>query len=783
MRALMVSVLAVAVSGCTFGIKTCTDTSECNPGSTCEEGFCVAPPDSGTGGGSTGGGAGGGTTGGGGGTTTGGGMGGGGGDSDGGAACALRTTSCPTGYECRETVPYEANCILAFESLALTVGDGGTALNTQAPTVNLQLVRKAGFNTADAPASVQVTGSGDDGGIGAVSVAGTGGVYSGSVAVGGDGTFSFVGTADFTNEDGGTDLLTSNRATVALDTTPPSLTWQPLDAGQYKRDDIIEVKVDSNEPVTGVTAWLNGVPLMNSPTCSGAAACFRANFSEPELAAMTATWQLTVAGNDLAGNVGDGGVATQVTRVRWVTQVPGGQDMRASPAVGPDGTIYVGTTNGSWNAGTLARLSADGAILTSSAAYGGVVSLGVSPAGTSLAGGSSGSVVFVVSNTPSRGELRGLAADLSVDAGVGQLPGASEGIASRKAWSGVAITRTSGNRVAGFATTDSAHTTPAVGPDNSARLLKWDSVGGSVGTRDLPQRDAGPVTLGDNGSELEPIRVGGSGAPTAVPVVISGMVATFVTRQPNADYAFPSPGLHLRKVVDLSTGTPALNSAVATLSSSQDTLTVGQAPTAGGSVVGTFTSPRQFHYSGSIVLSGTPAGDVEYGAASIGANGQAFFGAGARLLRTVGNNPMMNAVDLLPTPLVDGVVRTMPVLAKPMGSRPDTGYAITTTGQLIVFDSSPAASPGAARRWSASVPGVSSAVETHMAFDCNRRNGSANTTTGILYIPFLDGNVAAIIVDSPRLEDDSAAWPKYQRSMGNAGNDDTGFFPTNWACP
>lgn len=778
MRALMVSVLAVAVSGCTFGIKTCTDTSECNPGSTCEEGFCVAPPDSGTGGGSTGGGAGGGTTGGGGGTTTGGGMGGGGGDSDGGAACALRTTSCPTGYECRETVPYEANCILAFESLALTVGDGGTALNTQAPTVNLQLVRKAGFNTADAPASVQVTGSGDDGGIGAVSVAGTGGVYSGSVAVGDDGTFSFVGTADFTNEDGGTDLLTSNRATVALDTTPPSLTWQALDAGQYKRDDIIEVKVDSNEPVTGVTAWLNGVQLTNSPTCSGAAACFRANFSEPELAAMTATWQLTVAGNDLAGNVGDGGVGTQVTRVRWVTQVPGNQDMRASPAVGPDGTIYVGTANGSWNAGTLARLSVDGAIVSSTTAYGGIVSLGVSPTSTELRGAGVGSAVFVVSNTASQGELRGLAADLTVDAGTVSLSGPAESSANRKAWSGLALTKTAGNQVAAIATTNSGSS--VLGTANAARILKWDSVNGNLGTTPLPQNDAGG-SFGNGGSPLEPLEVGTSGVLSAIPIVVSSAIATFVTRQPSyAPWAFPSEGLHVRKVSALS-GTPVLDSTVSTLSTSDATSTFGQSPVSNGTLVGTYPSPRQLHFAAATVTSGAPAGSVDYGAVSIGRNNHAFFGAGTKLVRTLGTDPMTLGTEL--HALGSGGIRTMPVLTKSVGNRPETGYAVTTGGQLIVFNSDPAAASGSALRWSASVPGVSSNVETHMAFDCNRRNGAANTTTGILYIPFLDGNVAAVIVDSPRLEDASGAWPKYQRSMGNAGNDDTTFFPTNWACP
>lgn len=764
MRALMVSVLAVAVSGCTFGIKTCTDTSECNPGSTCEEGFCVAPPDSGTGGGSTGGGAGGGTTGGGGGTTTGGGMGGGGGDSDGGAACALRTTSCPTGYECRETVPYEANCILAFESLALTVGDGGTALNTQAPTVNLQLVRKAGFNTADAPASVQVTSSGDDGGTNAANVAGAGGVYSGSVAVGGDGTFSFVGAADFTNEDGGTDLLTSNRATVALDTTPPSLTWQALDAGQYKRDDIIEVKVDSNEPVTGVTAWLNGVPLMNSPTCSGAAACFRANFSEPELAAMTATWQLTVAGNDLAGNVGDGGVATQVTRVRWVTQVPGGQDMRASPAVGPDGTIYVGTTNGASTSGLLAALNPAGVIAHSSTSFGGIISVAVSPAMTRIDAARNEPVVFLTSNTANFGELRGLPVDLGADGGTLQPQAAS--LSGLKTWSGLALTQPMGSTsVSAYATTTSGFATPG-------RLLRWNS---SFGPTTYDQDQIPAVNLG---SAVSPIPVG-TRVPTAIGIVVSGTDAHLLTAQPTVG-AIPDAGLFWRRFTSVHT-TPALDTANAE-EIETDTVSVpnGQALASGRSVIGVSANGLRVHsVQAASKQSGQPGGAFSYGTPAVANANAGFVGVESKLIRFDPSNLALPEVVVATAGGSNFV--TSPVLGKAMNGRPATGYAVTDTGSLVVFDARPtgAASPS----WPSAVPNVTSTVAAHPAFDCNRRNGAANTTTGILYIPFLDGNVAAIVVDSPRLEDAAGAWPKYQRTMGNAGNDDTTFFPTNWACP
>jgi hypothetical protein len=71
-----------------------------------------------------------------------------------------------------------------------------------------------------------------------------------------------------------------------------------------------------------------------------------------------------------------------------------------------------------------------------------------------------------------------------------------------------------------------------------------------------------------------------------------------------------------------------------------------------------------------------------------------------------------------------------------------------------------------------------------MTFDCNRANPASKT--GVLYVGSSGGStgkVLSIIVDSPKLLDTMGAWPKYQRTMGNAGNDDT-YFPTNWpSCP
>jgi hypothetical protein len=126
-------------------------------------------------------------------------------------------------------------------------------------------------------------------------------------------------------------------------------------------------------------------------------------------------------------------------------------------------------------------------------------------------------------------------------------------------------------------------------------------------------------------------------------------------------------------------------------------------------------------------------------------------------------------------------VRTSPVLTKSVGSSVPRGYAVTKNGDVVVFDASGASIIESA--WTMT-PKPGTGVEAHPAFDCNRRAGAAVSTTGILYVPYIDGTVVAVIVDSARLQDGVGAWPKYQRTSGKAGNDDTTFFPTNWAsCP
>jgi hypothetical protein len=104
------------------------------------------------------------------------------------------------------------------------------------------------------------------------------------------------------------------------------------------------------------------------------------------------------------------------------------------------------------------------------------------------------------------------------------------------------------------------------------------------------------------------------------------------------------------------------------------------------------------------------------------------------------------------------------------------GYAVSKLGTLLAFRQGTGSV-----LWRAPLIAPGDSINTHMAFDCNRANPT--TKTGVLYVGAASGKVISIIVDAPKLLDTNGAWPKYQRSMGNAGNDDTTNFPTNWPCP
>lgn len=763
---LAVAVLSVCFVGCEFNAKQCAVNSDCPSGAVCgPNGFCMAGDGgavTGGGGGTTGGG--GGVTGGGGGST-GGGTGGGATGGGGGGVDPCMGVTCPAAYECRGA----GVCELGFDMLTLS---GPTLTNSRGIALTATLSRKAGFSQAVAPSTVTVESTLPGGGSATLSGAGT---YSGTLMVTQDGTFPVHAKATFAR-DGGVDELMSGDVTVTVDTLAPTVNWQnPVMSA--KRDDKVVLRVSASEalnPAT-VTASLGVdggmVPLVaETATCTSDAGCFTADFSLPEMKAVTQRFDLVLNAKDLAGNAApEAKTSVDVTRIRWTTTVAGG-DLRAAPAVGPDGRVYVGTSNGAATSGRLVALNwADGsgadAGVSAGIGPGGIVSVAVSPSTTSVGAGNA-PVVFAAYNPMSgAGELRGFSADFS-----GGLPPAAAGLANNKVWSGVGLGR-SGAQVFAVATTASSSNLTTT--NNAARVLKWDSIAGAVGPLDLPQISVSG--LGYSGSPLEPLVVGGT-VQTAVGVVIRQTTARFVTSQPNSLAAMPSAGLFVREFAVGSQ--PGLDAGVQ-IETSDSAYAAGQAMSGGKSVVGTLTAgARRVHVVDGLVTTGTPFGSVDYGVPAIAEGGYGIIGAGNAIVRFDPSSLSTGGTSV--APLGADSVKTSPVLGKAVGGRNATGYAVTGTGKLVVFDAS--ATGTASSAWTDSVAPATSVV-THPAFDCNRRAGAARSTTGILYVPFLDGTVVAVIVDSPALMDANGAWPKYQRTSGNAGNDDTAFFPTNWSCP
>jgi hypothetical protein len=346
---------------------------------------------------------------------------------------------------------------------------------------------------------------------------------------------------------------------------------------------------------------------------------------------------------------------------------------------------------------------------------------------------------------------------------------AAKGKASNKVWSGIALGR-NGTQVFAVATTASSSNPTTT--NNAARVLKWDSIDGPIGLFELPQVNV--AGLGNSGSPLEPAPVSGL-VETAIGVVIKQDTARFVTYQTGLK-AIPSTGWFVR---DFAVGAqPGLDAGVL-LEAATNTYSAGQALHGSNSLVGmTNGSGKMYSVAAASALAGSPAGPVDYGVPVVAEGGYAFVGAGDGIVRF--GPSMLSTLGDQVAVFVGDSVRTSPVLGKAVGGRNALGYALTGTGTLVVFDAS--ATGAASSSWKDGV-GVASSVVTHPAFDCNRRVGAARSTTGILYVPFLDGNVVALIVDSPALMDANGAWPKYQRTSGNAGNDDTAFFPTNWPCP
>lgn len=276
MRTILVAVVVV-MSGCTFGVKTCEQQSDCTTGQ-CVDGICVLSDGGGTGGG-------GGTTVTGGGTATGGGGTTGGGTTTGGGGGTSTTCSqavidgCADWQEC---APDEA---------------GGSCVDAQLDVRWVTPADMAAFNTTMTLGAVQVTKR--DGGavtLGAVPVegqtdfVGAAGSYSGNLTLPTtDGVYEFVA--------GWPDGGPVGRVNVVKDTTAPevfvSSEDRPMAAddpdvgfeGYWKKDEaaVIRVVVDGGLPAGAMNVAGSATPTACLTPCSGNCACFAVDMAPSTL--------------------------------------------------------------------------------------------------------------------------------------------------------------------------------------------------------------------------------------------------------------------------------------------------------------------------------------------------------------------------------------------------------------------------------------------------------------------------------------------------------------------
>ncbi len=725
----IVAVMSCGLMACPSA-KTCNVNADCAPfGAECVEHLCVSlAGDSGAS--SDGGGDGGRVDGGGvdGGDAGGSGDGGTGladagdaGGDDGGGDSGIADAGFCASATCAEACLDTEGCVPYFT--AITVDPLPSLVKAGSPvTLTAHLVPHAGVS-APYPTTIALSGSvvlpmnGDVLGY-------FGNVTQSSCAQ--NSVFSFVVSLN----DGG---LRTDGGAFACDGVAPTLTlW--ADAGMHQRDEVLSVALTSDEPLADAGVSLDGIPLSKVasancaryPTTGTLVGCYSADFSKPGLPAITGTFSLAASGVDIAGNVGtpvDGGL--NVTRLRWdVKPTDAGTGKVQALVVGSNGEVYAGINNND-TTGALYRLSADDGSVLKSATFGSVQSLSAT-----------NDVLFYSANDATRGSIGGVG---TTNLALGLLNPACSGVATSATYSGIALINSGSTLAIG-----SINPTAAV---QDAILCRYTATG--IGT---------------------PVALPGIEAAASIPVtnvILKGTTASFLRTT-----SLTTTGTFWQAIDNLD----SLPSArpPQQLGTENNALASGQALTSGGFLIGgrtTTTAQKLFlgQPDGGLI-SGDLTVPADNGTPVIASSTEAYVGRGSDLVRF---NP--TTLDAGATPLVTltlGSIRTSPVLGKPQpGASAGIGYAVSSLGELVAFSQGTNTDT-----WKASIS--ASAVLAHPTLDCNRASPSSHT--GILYVGNDSGQVKAIIVDSPGLLDTAGAWPKYQRSAGNAGNDDTTNFPTNW---
>jgi hypothetical protein len=531
-------------------------------------------------------------------------------------------------------------------------------------------------------------------------------------------------------------------ANFTVDALPPRLSVVVGgDGGVFQRDELVLAVVRGDETLVDAGLTLNGVGMSSVPLTScmsvGSFAdgrrCFQLDLSAPPFPMFEGGMALGIGGVDAYGNAAvfaDAGIVP-VTRLRWARTVAAGASVQAL-VVGSDGIVYAGTTLGV--NGNLVKVTPAGE-LDASVPLGDVQSLAVDSRGGV-------DVVYAAFNT-NRGNIG------AVEAGtlaVGALSPSCAGAAGSRTYSGLALYRPGAE-------------TFAIGSVNS--------VAGVSGRGCLYLPTSGSAVPFGANADLDAALVPAA-APTATNVVVSGTTASFL-RHTSSGAAFVPVTLNgvMPPTVGSAQGLTTNNAGAPT----------GQSRALDGNLISTRFGVDQQQ----VFLRGTTsdgAGNLgsnnDKGVAAVVSNNEAYVGMDSALVRF--SPSLLSANSPIETVTGDSI-RTSPVLGAPRTSGAGEGYAVSGAGRLLVFSHSGTAST---TLWRFPLTVAGESVNTHPAFDCNRRR--SNSGTGTLYVGTSLGNVYAVVVDSPRLLDTAGAWPKYQRTMGNAGNTDPAF-PVNWSCP
>jgi len=88
-------------------------------------------------------------------------------------------------------------------------------------------------------------------------------------------------------------------------------------------------------------------PMAQASSCdAGYCGTYTLNLWDPQLKAFRGQYMLVVNGNDTSGNVGMGDAGLPVTRWKWSYNLSPAVPIKASPAIGSAGRVYVGNSSG-----------------------------------------------------------------------------------------------------------------------------------------------------------------------------------------------------------------------------------------------------------------------------------------------------------------------------------------------------------------------------------------------------------------------------------------------------